>query len=125
MMKVLCLSMIVLTACGSTSAPDRSGVADVSGRIIDASGATVRLARVAIQCKDAAISLQVGTDTLGGYLTPLTLTAQQMKSFGGSITCNFGAPDSINGKFRAVATVTFFPAGSPHPLQMVDLTEVR
>ena len=126
MQRKFSVSLLILagiTGCSSSTGLSEGGVADVSGQVLQASNTPLAGARVAIVCSDGQITLKVPTDANGRYLTPLTISEAQMRATGGKVSCQFGAPDSINARIRAQAVVAFYAPGLPHPLQMVDLKE--
>lgn len=112
-----------LTSCTSSTGPKVPGAADVFGSVLQASGRPLAGRIVAISCPDGQILMKVTTDGDGRYGTPLAISASLLASTGGHVTCEFGAPDSVNARIHAQAVVNFFPEGLPHPLQIVNLKE--
>jgi hypothetical protein len=66
------------------------------------------------------------TDRSGHYQVSVSLEAT---ASGGQdpVTkqCVFTAPDSINPTARANASLTFYPSGTPTPMQLVDLRAIQ
>jgi|ERR1051326_7705413 hypothetical protein len=115
--------VFALTSCTSSTDPKVPGAADVFGSVLQASGSPLTGRIVAISCPDGQILRKVTTDSDGRYETSLAISAAIMASTGGHVTCEFGAPDSVNARIHAQAVVNFFPDGLPHPLQIVNLKE--
>jgi hypothetical protein len=115
---VLASLLLGLSACSSFGSQP-NGEADISGNVIQASGLPLANTTVAIVCANGAVAKQVPTDSLGRFLTSLELPG----GAGANIPCSFGAPDSVNARFRAHSLIGFAYPGLPHPLQFVDLRE--
>lgn len=90
-------------------------VADVAGRVLDASGAALA-GSVTIRCGEGRFGETVPIDAQGHYHAFL-VTATQRHGESVRLPCVFTASAGI----RVERTVGFGPRGLPHVLQLVDL----
>jgi hypothetical protein len=121
--KLFAAVVVCVSGCSSSTDASIVGAATVLGQVMQASGLPLGGSSVAISCASGSITKTATTDSAGRYLSNLSAPADVMKATGGSLSCRFGAPDSVNGRIRADAMVTFYAAGLPHPEQFVNLKE--
>jgi hypothetical protein len=117
------VGIVLLAACFPTTHPDDPGYVDLSGQVIQASGAPLAASSVAIRCGDGEINTKTPTDANGHYAVSLVAPGSLMESSkDGIVLCAFGAPDSINARVHSSVLVGFGPANA-HLSQIVNLTE--
>jgi hypothetical protein len=91
------------------------GVADVAGRVLDASGAPLA-GTVSIECAGGQFGETVPISAEGHYHASL-VTATRRVGESLRLPCVFAGPAGT----RVERTIGFGPPGLPHALQIVDL----
>lgn len=119
----LAIACQLTIACSSTTGPDESGVADISGRVQARSGTFVANTSVVLNCPSIGVSQTLQTNAMGIFGATLVISGEQMATSGGKVACQLRSPSISSPQYRADVTILFSVSGVLHPLQVVTLKE--
>ena len=112
---------LVLGACGSPSDATGSGNAWVQGVVTQVSGFPLANSTVRVACGKHAARVVVPTDTVGHYITHLSVDEASLDA-DGQAPCLFSAPNA-DPRAQLDTLLGFARFGQLPALQVVDLRE--
>jgi hypothetical protein len=109
--------------CGSNTEPQRSAVADISGRVLSKTNVAVPATRVEVRCEGEQVTAEGVTSSDGVYALAVIFPTGG-RAAGDTAPCEFASPTFAEPRYRAEAEIALYARGIPHPMQRVDLHEV-
>src|SRR3954471_24503680 len=113
-------AVLALAACaGPTTGDDFGAVADVSGRVLLASGAPLTSGSVTVSCAAGMVEKVSPLGDVGQYAVALSIATSALGGSGGHAACRFSASDGTRVVATRDAEIGFGPPGLPHVMQLV------
>ena len=109
--------------CRSSTEPEQSAIADLSGRVLSKANVAVPASRVEVHCEEGKVTAESVTSSNGVYALAVVLPAAAQTA-ADTATCEFVSPSFEGARYWAQADITLYSPGFPHPLQVVDLHEL-